>query len=95
MSGRTTSRLRVGLAVFAVALAGYALTLHVKPATAQNVTIDSNDIGGIVTGPSGPEAGVWVIDETHELGTRYIKAVVTDDRGRYVLPDLLKANDDV
>jgi streptogramin lyase len=85
----------VGLAVFTVALAGYSLPIHVKPATAQNVAIDSNDIGGVVTGLSGPEAGVWVIAETHELGTRYIKAVVTDDSGRYVLPDLPKAHYDV
>ena len=41
--------------------------------------IDSDDIGGVVRGPNGVEAGVWVIAETRELGTRYIKAVVTDD----------------
>src|SRR5688500_7383191 len=56
------------------------------------VAIDSDDIGGVVTGPSGPEAGVWVIAETRDLPVRYIKAVVTDDRGRYVVPDLPKAN---
>ena len=39
-------------------------------------------------GPKGPEAGVWVIAETRDLGVRYIKSVVTDDRGRYVVPDL-------
>ena len=54
--------------------------------------IDPDDIGGVVTGPKGPEAGVWVIAETTDLPTRYIKIVVTDDRGRYVLPDLPKAN---
>src|SRR5687768_5619078 len=56
------------------------------------VAIDSDDIGGVVTGPSGPEAGVWVIAETRDLPVRYIKSVVTDDRGRYVVPDLPKAN---
>jgi len=51
-----------------------------KPdAAAQNVKIDSDDIGGVVTGPKGPEAGVWVIAETHDLPTRYAKMVVTDD----------------
>jgi hypothetical protein len=52
------------------------------------VVIDKDDIGGVVRGPSGPEAGVWVIAETTDLPTRYAKIVVTDDSGRYVLPDL-------
>ena len=55
------------------------------------VAIDADDIGGVVTGPNGPEAGVWVIAETRELPVRYIKSVVTDDRGRYVVPDLPQA----
>jgi hypothetical protein len=60
--------------------------------SAQNaVAIDADDIGGMVTGPSGPEAGVWVIAETTELPTRFAKMVVTDDQGRYVVPDLPKA----
>ena len=56
-----------------------------------SVPIDPDDIGGVVTGANGPEAGVWVIAETSELPTRLRKIVVTDDRGRYVLPDLPKA----
>ena len=55
-------------------------------------TIGDADLGGVVTGAHGPEAGVWVIAETTELPTRYAKIVVTDDQGRYVLPDLPKAN---
>src|SRR3954462_8860814 len=50
--------------------------------------IDADDIGGTVTGANGPEAGVWVIAETRDLPVRYIKSVVTDDRGRFVVPDL-------
>ena len=50
-----------------------------------------NDISGTVTGPDGPEAGVWVIAETTELPTKYVKIVVTDDRGRYLIPELPKA----
>ena len=46
----------------------------------------------MVTGPNGPEAGVWVIAETTDLPTRFAKIVVTDDQGRYVIPDLPKAN---
>ena len=54
--------------------------------------IDNDDIGGVVTSAKGPEAGVWVIAETTDLPTRFAKMVVTDDQGRYVLPDLPKAN---
>jgi len=59
------------------------------------VAIDPDDIGGVVTGPKGPEAGVWVIAETTELPTPLRKIVVTDDRGRFVVPDLPKATYDV
>jgi hypothetical protein len=55
------------------------------------VRIDSDDIGGVVTSAKGPEAGVWVIAETTELPTRFTRSVVTDDQGRYVVPDLPKA----
>jgi len=59
---------------------------------AQAIPIDSDDIGGIVSSAKGPEAGVWVIAETIDLPTKFRKMVVTDDRGRYVLPDLPVAN---
>src|SRR6267154_1577718 len=48
-------------------------------------------ISGTVTSSAGPEAGVWVIAETTDLPTRYIKEVVTDDHGRYLIPALPKA----
>jgi hypothetical protein len=68
-----------------------ASCLLALPASAQPVAIDGDDIGGIVRGPNGPEAGVWVIAETRDLAVRYIKIVVTDDAGRYLVPDLPKA----
>ena len=82
-----------------VALAA-AMALTVTPGSAQQpaaqaVAIDNDDIGGVVTGPNGPEAGVWVIAETRDLPVRFIKIVVTDDQGRYVVPDLPKATYDV
>ena len=69
-----------------------AAVLHAQQPAAPRVAIDPDDIGGVVTGPSGPEAGVWVIAETRDLPVRYIKSVVTDDQGRFVVPDLPKAN---
>ncbi len=68
------------------------LVLAPAPGGAQAVRIDANDIGGTVTGANGPEAGVWVIAETRDLPTRFAKIVVTDDRGRYVIPDLPAAS---
>src|SRR5437016_1748705 len=56
------------------------------------VQIDSDDIGGVVRSAKGPEAGVWVIAETKDLPTKFVRIVVTDDQGRYVIPDLPKAN---
>src|SRR5687768_8511796 len=58
-------------------------------------TIDRDDIAGVVTGASGPEAGVWVIAETSDLPTRFARIVVTDDQGRYLVPDLPEAKYDV
>src|SRR6266699_2224485 len=55
------------------------------------VRIDNDDLGGVVTGPKGPEAGVWVIAETTDLPTRFVRIVVTDADGKYVVPDLPKA----
>jgi hypothetical protein len=49
-------------------------------------------ITGTVTSEKGPEAGVWVIAETNDLQTKMIKTVVTDDQGRYMLPDLPAVN---
>src|SRR5258708_22815476 len=49
-------------------------------------------ITGAVQGEKGPEAGVWVIAETKDLMTGFIKIVVTDDRGRFMLPDLPAAS---
>ena len=70
-----------------------AFVTAVPPASAQQaaVAIDNDDIGGVVTGPGGPEAGVWVIAETTDLPTKFARTVVTDDQGRYLVPDLPKA----
>src|SRR5215204_7328924 len=81
-------------AVFAAVIA-IAAPAGAQQAAAPAVAIDNDDIGGVVRSASGPEAGVWVIAETRDLPVRFIKIVVTDDQGRYVVPDLPKANYDV
>src|SRR5690242_20858394 len=77
-----------------IAIAVYLMTarpsLHAQQARAA-VQVGPNEIGGVVSSSKGPEAGVWVIAETTDLPTRYIKEVVSDDRGRYLIPDLPKA----
>src|SRR5438045_3140492 len=75
----------------AIAFAGVLAIAPERLSAQTTVAIDNDDIGGVVNGPSGPEAGVWVIAETTELATKMSKMVVTDDSGRYVLPDLPKA----
>jgi hypothetical protein len=68
------------------------ILLHVGASMAANVDISANDIGGQVAGDKGPEAGVWVIAETTDLPTKYAKVVVTDDQGRFVIPELPDAH---
>jgi hypothetical protein len=82
---------RAGIAVFAAAALPGLSACQAGGA----VRIDDDDIGGVVSGPGGPEAGVWVIAETTDLPTGFNKIVVTDDRGRYVIPDLPAATYDV
>jgi hypothetical protein len=53
--------------------------------------LGDSDLGGVVTSANGPEAGVWVIAETADLPTKFARLVVTDDRGRYLIPGLPKA----
>ncbi|MBI2947446.1 MAG: carboxypeptidase regulatory-like domain-containing protein [Verrucomicrobia bacterium] len=51
-----------------------------------------DSLEGVVSGANGPEAGVWVIAETTDLPTKFAKIVVTDNQGRYVIPELPNAN---
>src|SRR5438874_4576565 len=83
----------VAAAALLLSLAGLPpASAQQRPATAPAVKINAHGIGGVVTSAHGPEAGVWVIAETSDLPTRFIKIVATDDKGRYVLPDLPEAN---
>ena len=88
---------RVGTAL--VAVASLAIAAYVSVPTrvlaqggaAASIGIDADDIAGVVTSSKGPEAGVWVIAETTDLPTKFFKMVVTDDRGRFLVPDLPRA----
>jgi hypothetical protein len=79
----------VGIAAL---IAACAAQMGDGPGTGAAVRIDNDDIGGLVTSAKGPEAGVWVIAESTDLPTRFAKMVVTDDQGRYVIPDLPNAS---
>jgi hypothetical protein len=81
--------------IFALLLLAAIVRIEAAPrkaAAAQSaasaVVVDADDIGGVVTSSNGPEAGVWVIAETDQLPTKFRKIVVTDDRGRYLIPQL-------
>jgi hypothetical protein len=65
---------------------------NAQQSSREGISIGGDDIGGVVTSAKGPEAGVWVIAETADLPTKFVKIVVTDDKGRYLLPQLPKAN---
>ena len=78
----------IGLAVLAAAVAALIAACASEPTGGAG----AGAISGTVTSSSGPEAGVWVIAETTDLPTKYAKVVVTDDSGRYLIPELPKAN---
>ena len=77
----------------AVAITQMEIPFRVSAAqsVSNGVPQEANYIGGVVSSSKGPETGVWVIAETTELPTRFRKIVVTDDDGRFLLPDLPKA----
>ncbi len=92
MNARFRSLMRmIAVGVGLVWIVALAVAAAQQPGT-NAVAIDNDDIGGVVTSASGPEAGVWVIAETSQLPTKFAKIVVTDDSGRYLIPDLPKAN---
>lgn len=88
-------RLPASFAVFVVLSA----TLNGKPQVSTAVErptaeltrptpMDPDDVAGLVVSLKGPEAGVWVIAESRALPTKFVRIVVTNEEGRYVLPDL-------
>ena len=82
---KTTSKWHLGIAAGVAALLAACAGME---GSESGVNIGVRDLGGVVASSKGPEAGVWVIAETTDLPTKYTKIVVTDDRGRYLMPDL-------
>ena len=89
---KATGVISVAIVTAAVLFAAGQSLLDAQQAADPAIRIGAADLGGMVSGPGGPEAGVWVIAETTDLPTKFAKIVVTDDRGRYLLPELPKAN---
>ncbi len=91
---KTMSWLYAGAVAIGIALllSASQASIHAGQPAGGTVAIDTDDIGGLVSSANGPEAGVWVIAETKDLPTKFVKIVVTDDRGRYLLPDLPRAS---
>src|SRR5579862_8990942 len=82
---------RVRTVLLTVAVLGLGAKFAVLPTHAQQKGVAAGPQGyitGVVQSDKGPEAGVWVIAETKDLLTNFIKIVVTDDQGRFAVPDL-------
>src|SRR6266568_7131404 len=90
----TTRNAYSGVAAIVITafLTAYQAPLGAQQGGASALRVGANDLGGTVASANGPEAGVWVIAETNDLPTKFAKVVVTDDRGRYLIPGLPKAN---
>jgi hypothetical protein len=82
----------VAAAVIAALLAACAVPMDKPQAADEEIHVGASDLGGVVNSAKGPEAGVWVIAETTDLPTKFARIVVTDERGRYLVPDLPQAN---
>ena len=82
----------VGLVALAIVFPTNAQQNSARQAASSRYVSPAGYITGTVQGENGPEAGVWVIAETNDLATDMIKTVVTDDQGRYMLPDLPAVN---
>src|SRR3979411_1160323 len=83
------SAIVAALAVLLAAAFAGSRAGQLKSAT---LRVGNADIGGVVTSSKGAEAGGWGIAENTDLPTKKVKIVVTDDQGRYLLPELPKAN---
>ena len=84
-------RWHVSLVSGMVAAAWLTCLVATSHAAGTEPRISATEIAGTVTSAHGAEAGVWVIAETQDFQTRFAKIVVTDQAGRYLIPELPKA----
>src|SRR5438477_12140967 len=94
MKTSTLSRARIALlcgGLLAIVSAFGAYPTNALLQAQRNIPAATGYIAGVVRSDKGPEAGVWVIAETKDLLTNFIKIVVTDDQGRFMLPELPNA----
>ena len=89
---RTKGSLHLVIAGISLVMAGCQVAPSGSQGAASGPPVGAGDLRGTVTSAGGPEAGVWVIAETNDLPTKFTKIVVTDDRGRYLIPELPRAN---
>src|SRR5437867_12112126 len=94
---KTSDRSGIRTAFLCAVLIGLFAGLGTFPSSAllqsqRNIPSPTGYIQGVVQSEKGPEAGVWVIAETKDLLTNFIKIVVTDDQGKFMVPDLPNAN---
>ena len=80
---------------FVAALSAATIWFSSGHQPALSAAANAGVITGTVVSGNGPEAGVWVIAETDDLATVFRKIVVTDDDGKFLLPDLPSAEYDV
>src|SRR5262245_48302770 len=96
MTVRTSSRMGIILLCsVSIALTVLLAAVPVTAVQGQRNVSPTGYITGVVQSSRGPEAGVWVIAETKELPTGFIKIVVTDDQGRFLVPELADVTYDV
>lgn len=84
----TTRRATMAAMLVTAALGGGCAGADAQRSSADAVDVDPASIGGVVVNGDRPESGVWVIAETTSLPTRFTRIVVTDDKGRFLVPDL-------
>ena len=84
------SALFCSVAALSIGMPG--VSIAAAPVAAKAAKAATGEISGVVTGANGPEAGVWVVAETSSLPTGFTKIVVTDDNGRFMIPELPKAS---
>lgn len=76
------------IAVISLVCVTLAWAVYAQVPAAAKRAYPEGFISGRVLNGTNPEGGVWVIAETHETNTPFVKIVVTDEAGHFTLPQL-------